>query len=83
MKVLHSFLEPARVAFVGISNWALDASKQNRGITLSKPEPDVEDLLQSANSISEEINKNFILDKLKEIKLIDKLVNGYDKYFKK
>lgn len=52
LKVLHSFLEPPKVAFVGISNWALDASKQNRGITLSKPEPDEEDLLQSAISIS-------------------------------
>ena len=40
LKVLHSLLEPPKVAFVGISNWSLDASKQNRGITLSKPEPD-------------------------------------------
>ena len=36
LKVLHSLLEPQtereRVAFLGISNWALDASKMNRGI---------------------------------------------------
>jgi hypothetical protein len=33
---LHSLLEPEneedKVAFVGLSNWALDASKMNRGI---------------------------------------------------
>jgi hypothetical protein len=36
LKVLHSLLEPEneeeKVAFIGISNWALDASKMNRGI---------------------------------------------------
>jgi hypothetical protein len=36
LKVLHSLLEPNEavdeVAFLGISNWSLDASKMNRGI---------------------------------------------------
>jgi E3 ubiquitin-protein ligase RNF213 len=27
LKVMHSLLEPPRVATVGISNWSLDASK--------------------------------------------------------
>ena len=30
LKVLHSRLEPPYVAFIGISNWTLDASKMNR-----------------------------------------------------
>ncbi len=27
LKVLHSYLDNPKVSFVGISNWALDASK--------------------------------------------------------
>jgi len=41
-----------RVAFIGISNWALDPAKMNRGILLSRGEPDREDLIKSANGIS-------------------------------
>ncbi|KAJ4460556.1 putative E3 ubiquitin-protein ligase [Paratrimastix pyriformis] len=56
LKVLHSLLEPnqsgqADVAVVGISNWALDAAKMNRAIYLSRPEPDVKDLYETACSI--------------------------------
>lgn len=52
LKVLHSLLEPPEVAFVGISNYALDASKMNRAITLSRPDPDERDLFISAQSIN-------------------------------
>lgn len=52
LKVMHSLLEPPRVATVGISNWSLDASKMNRVINLSRTEPDDEDLKESARSIS-------------------------------
>lgn len=34
LKVLHELLENPRVAAIGISNWALDASKRNRAINL-------------------------------------------------
>ncbi|KAJ4457995.1 putative e3 ubiquitin-protein ligase [Paratrimastix pyriformis] len=56
LKVLHSLLESnqsgqADVAVVGISNWALDAAKMNRAIYLSRPEPDVDDLHETACSI--------------------------------
>jgi nucleoside-triphosphatase THEP1 len=53
LKVLHSLLEPPRVATVGISNYSLDASKMNRAINLSRTEPSEEDLRQSAESIAE------------------------------
>lgn len=56
LKVLHSLLEFPKVAVVGISNWALDASKMNRAITLSRPDPDKNDLIESARSINEQIN---------------------------
>ncbi|KAL4235117.1 hypothetical protein ACF0H5_006755 [Mactra antiquata] len=58
LKVLHSLLEPdgqnqPNVAVVGISNWALDASKMNRAIHLSRPDMDNEELFDTATSISE------------------------------
>jgi hypothetical protein len=66
LKVLHSLLEPPQVAFVGISNWTLDASKMNRGMNLSRPDPDEEDLIESANSINDHINR----DNPRKIKMI-------------
>ena len=56
LKVLHSILEPGKgelpeVAVVGISNWALDAAKMNRAIHLSRPEPTVTDLTETAESL--------------------------------
>ena len=57
LKVIHSELEydeqRTKVAFVGISNWSLDASKMNRGIYLSIPEPEEDDLIKTALSIAE------------------------------
>ena len=56
LKVLHSILEPGKgklpdVAVVGISNWALDAAKMNRAIHLSRPEPTIKDLEETAISL--------------------------------
>jgi len=54
LKVIHSELEydqnanDKQVAFVGISNWELDAAKMNRGISISIPEPDEEDNKETA-----------------------------------
>ncbi len=55
LKILHSLLEPekAELAFVGISNWRLDASKMNRAVYLARPDPDLEDLENTALSIFE------------------------------
>ena len=47
------------MAFIGISNWQLDASKMNRGITLNRPDISEEELVDTAKSISEQMgNKN-------------------------
>ena len=57
LKVIHSELEydqnanDKQVAFVGISNWELDAAKMNRGISISIPEPDEEDNKETAFTI--------------------------------
>ena len=62
LKVIHSELEydlnegKKKIAFVGISNWRLDASKMNRGLYLSIPQPDLEDLKQTAQTIAESYN---------------------------
>ena len=37
-----------KVAFIGISNWALDPAKMNRGIAVSRDEPDERELMQTA-----------------------------------
>ena len=56
---------------MGISNWAFDASKMNRGVHISVQEPDAEDLELTAQVIEfdiyEEIEnnniyKNFIIN---------------------
>ena len=59
LKVIHSELEydlnegDKKVAFVGISNWALDASKMNRGLFLSIPDPEREDAKFTSFTIGE------------------------------
>uniref|UniRef100_A0A8C8YXI2 E3 ubiquitin-protein ligase RNF213 n=1 Tax=Prolemur simus TaxID=1328070 RepID=A0A8C8YXI2_PROSS len=61
LKALHPLLEdgcieddPAphkKVGFVGISNWALDPAKMNRGIFVSRSSPSKQELMESARGI--------------------------------
>lgn len=61
LKTLHPLLEdgcidddPApykKVGFVGISNWALDPAKMNRGIFVSRGSPSEKELIESAEGI--------------------------------
>ena len=46
--VIEADEKPQRVAFIGISNWALDPAKMNRGIMLSRGVPGEEELIDSA-----------------------------------
>ena len=41
-------MKSKRVAFIGISNWALDPAKMNRGIMLTRGQPDKDELVTSA-----------------------------------
>ena len=83
LKVLHPYLEDGtagtnpdeveikpeqRVAFIGISNWALDPAKMNRGIMVIRCPPVQEELLKSAygianivqdSSLKSELTKSF------------------------
>jgi hypothetical protein len=83
LKVLHSLLEHPKVSVIGLSNWSLDASKMNRTITLSRPDPDEDDLRESADSINEHINEKNIERKtfIKE-NYLNELVKGYLSYLR-
>ena len=56
-EVLHALLEPdypkdrPDLGFVGISNWALDPAKMNRGVFLFRPTPTLQDLTDTAVAI--------------------------------
>ena len=62
LKVIHSQLEyekeEEKLAFVGISNWTLDASKMNRGIYLAVSEPDEIDCIETAIEIANSYDDN-------------------------
>ncbi|XP_068161093.1 E3 ubiquitin-protein ligase rnf213-beta isoform X2 [Antennarius striatus] len=62
LKTLHPLLEDGcidsdtpdphmKVGFVGISNWALDPAKMNRGIFVSRWDPSEDELVQTAKGI--------------------------------
>ena len=67
LKVIHSELEydqnenDKQVAFVGISNWNLDAAKMNRGIAISIPDPDEEDNKETAFTIGNSYDETMAL----------------------
>ena len=89
LKVLHSFLEldyknkknEEKIAFVGISNWRLDASKMNRGIYLNvfSPESSKKDMINTAYEISKIYSKSFIADEnnAKLLKILSEVVYKY------
>ena len=64
LKVIHSQLEydenEFKVSFIGISNWVLDSSKMNRGISLLIPQPDLNDLIDTAKKIAQSYDKNIL-----------------------
>ncbi|XP_029582376.1 E3 ubiquitin-protein ligase rnf213-alpha isoform X4 [Salmo trutta] len=75
LKTLHPLLEEGciddeplphkRVGFIGISNWALDPAKMNRGLFVSRGDPDQNELLESAKGICS--SDKMILEKVKHL----------------
>ena len=61
LNVLHSLLEDydiselakkkTKVAFIGLSNWAIDPAKMNRGIMVQLEDPTPEELVKTAHAI--------------------------------
>uniref|UniRef100_A0A7M5U071 RZ-type domain-containing protein n=1 Tax=Clytia hemisphaerica TaxID=252671 RepID=A0A7M5U071_9CNID len=62
-----------RVAFIGISNWALDPAKMNRGIMLSRSPPAFDELANTARDIC--ASKASIQNKISP--LLKQLSHGY------
>ncbi|XP_044192717.1 E3 ubiquitin-protein ligase rnf213-beta isoform X2 [Thunnus albacares] len=76
LKTLHPLLEDGcidndtpdphmKVGFVGISNWALDPAKMNRGIFVSRCDPSKNELVETAKGICSSSNQ--ILLKIKHL----------------
>ncbi|XP_049419183.1 E3 ubiquitin-protein ligase rnf213-beta isoform X2 [Epinephelus fuscoguttatus] len=76
LKTLHPLLEDGcidtdkpdphmKVGFVGISNWALDPAKMNRGIFVSRWDPSEDELVETAKGICSSSNQ--ILLKIKHL----------------
>ncbi|XP_026134867.1 E3 ubiquitin-protein ligase rnf213-alpha-like isoform X3 [Carassius auratus] len=74
LKTLHPLLEEGciddqpvphkKVGFIGISNWALDPAKMNRGIFVSRGDPDEKELIESAKGICS--SDAMILERLRD-----------------
>lgn len=75
LKTLHPLLEEGcvddepqphkRVGFIGISNWALDPAKMNRGIFVSRGDPNQKELIKSAKGICS--SEERVLEKIKHL----------------
>eukprot|EP01083_Nonionella_stella_P128419 389155_1 len=74
LKVLHQLLEidPAPIAFIGLSNWSLDAAKMNRAIMHLCPKHTIRDLTQTATAMAQQYVKriNKIKTKLKVLSYV-------------
>ncbi|XP_028310203.1 E3 ubiquitin-protein ligase rnf213-alpha [Gouania willdenowi] len=74
LKTLHPLLEEGciddeplphkKVGFIGISNWALDPAKMNRGIFVCRGDPDEKELVESAIGICS--SDPMVLEKVSE-----------------
>ncbi|XP_073332592.1 E3 ubiquitin-protein ligase rnf213-alpha-like [Pagrus major] len=75
LKTLHPLLEEGcvddepqphkRVGFIGISNWALDPAKMNRGIFVSRGDLNLKELVKSAEGICS--SEETVLEKIKHL----------------
>ncbi|XP_035509925.1 E3 ubiquitin-protein ligase rnf213-alpha-like [Morone saxatilis] len=75
LKTLHPLLEEGcvddepqphkRVGFIGISNWALDPAKMNRGIFVSRGDLNEKELIKSAKGICSSDEK--VLEKIRHL----------------
>ncbi|XP_067673877.1 E3 ubiquitin-protein ligase rnf213-alpha-like [Haliotis asinina] len=88
LKTLHPLLEDGcqgdekpepykKVAFIGISNWALDPAKMNRGILVQREVPDDGELVKSAQGICSSSGR--VLRRIKP--LLPMLANAYTTIF--
>ena len=83
LKVIHSQLEyednEYKIAFIGISNWTLDASKMNRCVFLSINEPNENTLINTALSIAESF-KDGLSKEPNNLKILTNLAKTFYQY---
>ena len=86
LKVIHSELEydlnkdEKKVSFLGVSNWILDASKMNRGITITIPDPNENDIKKTSITIAKSYLGENLDDNIK--KFFENLGSSYYEYKK-
>ena len=92
LKILHPLLEDGinetngqrpNTTFIGLSNWALDPAKMNRGIMLRLEDPTLEDIVDTGQSIITSSEKEDINSLRKLIPNIPNLAKGYLKLIEK
>lgn len=81
LKVLHAKLEvnKTEIAFIGISNWELDASKMARFLVINRPIPDEVDLTDTAEKIFQSYD-NIQVDGFKPV--TESLSKAYFRFIK-
>ena len=83
LKITHFELEKEdndKVPFIGITNWALDASKMNRVIYIVVQDPDEDDLISTAKEIVQSYDKPFGNYYSKYGKILENLSKAYFKF---
>ena len=55
-----------RVSFIGISNWALDPAKMNRGVMVTRGDPDIKELVVSAQGICHNKDNDAVKSRLSD-----------------
>lgn len=62
--LLQALERTDRVAFIGLSNWALDPAKMNRGVMVTRGDPDINELVFSAQSICYNVQNDAVRQRL-------------------
>ena len=85
LKVIHAELEEEnnKIAFVGISNWFIDASKMNRVVYNVVQDPDEEDLIETGKEIAKSYELKGENKYQKYENIIIKLSTAYYKFINK
>ena len=89
LKVIHSKLEydenegENKIAFLGISNWSLDAAKMNRGISISIPDLSKEDNIETSLTIGKSYDENLAVRYEQLFKTLGLVYYEYKDYLNK
>ena len=54
------------MAFIGISNWALDPAKMNRGVMVTRGDPEIDELVISAEGICHNEKNSKVKERLSD-----------------